>query len=100
MYEEKRLEHDRTASQASAARESHLTVAFMELETALERQAKIAAEMEQRLVGILRNEPEETNKDGQTERTVVPVAARIQESVKRLQRLEAQYSSILRRLEI
>jgi len=72
------------------------------LEATAEAHQKLAAELEQRLTPVLRNEPElaEGRPDDQKDPTVVGLAARIKQTEKILHRLSAQYNSILRRLEI
>lgn len=70
------------------------------LETLIEQHQKIATELEQRLQGLLRNEPEAAGSKAAESPTVVPLASRVNDSVQRLVSLADVYQSILRRLEI
>jgi hypothetical protein len=97
MYDEKQMHSDRVSQ---PQREPQVSTAFNDLEMAIERNFKVGSELEQRLKMALRNEPEEAAKPEPGSRTLVPLADRIMESVRRLQSLEIQYSSILRRLEL
>lgn len=75
--------------------------AFDTLEHSITAQEELCAELQKRLDGVLRNEPE-VAEGGQSDpkRTVVGVASRINSASDRLHRLANTYNSILRRLEL
>ena len=60
----------------------------------------MCGEMEQRLGGVLRNEPEEASGKSEAQMTKVGVAERIDLISNRLHRVGNTWNSILRRLEL
>jgi polyhydroxyalkanoate synthesis regulator phasin len=65
---------------------------FEVLESSIEAQVKLCAEIEQRLSSVLRNEPEATSAP------VVGLASRINRASEQLHQLANNYNSILSRL--
>ena len=84
------------------ARQPQVAEAFDVLEKSIAAHEELAAELEKRLGGVLRTEPEMAEGGSQTEakRTVVGVASRINDSSDRLHRIANTLNSILRRLEL
>lgn len=84
------------------ARQPQILESFEVLEKSIEAQAELCKQLEQRLTSVLRIEPEaaENNAQGGPERTVVPIARRINDASNRLHQIANTYNSILRRLEL
>lgn len=89
------------ATTTSPARQLQVPEAFDVLEKSVAAQEELCTELQKRLDGVLRNEPEMAEA-GQSEpkRTVVGVASRLNNASDRLHRLANAYNSILKRLEL
>jgi hypothetical protein len=85
----------------SPARQPQIPEAFDVLEKSIAAQEEICTELQKRLDGVLRTEPEATESgQGEPKRTVVGIASRLNNASDRLHRLANSYNSILRRLEL
>jgi len=91
-----------TVSSTSPARQAQIPEAFDVLEKSVVAHEELCAEMEKRLNGVLRNEPEaaEGGTTNDPKRTVVGVASRINGTSDRLHSIANRLNSILRRLEL
>ena len=82
-------------------RQPQVAEAFDVLEKSVEALSMNCQQLEQRLDGILRKEPEAAgNAQREVPPTVVGVASRINNSADRIHALNNQLNSILRRLEL
>jgi len=98
MYEESRIAETVNAPK----RAPQVAEALEVLEKTVEAHHELCAQMEQRLAGVLRSEPEAAENASQKEipRTVVGLAQRVNEISNRLHSIGNSYTSILRRLEL
>lgn len=82
-------------------RQAQIPEAFDVLEKSVAAQEELCTQLQKRLDGVLRSEPEAAEA-GQNEpkHTVVGVASRLNSVSDRLHRLAGAYNSILRRLEL
>ena len=103
MYAESRIYEDKneTVNQPEAKRAPQVAEALDVLEKTVEAHRAICAEMEQRLSGVLRNEPEATEAGSSKDnRTVVGLAQRMNDISNQLHTISNSYNSMLRRLEL
>jgi hypothetical protein len=103
MYEEQRMYGESPAypvNSTEPVKQPQVHEAIHGLEAIVEQHLKMAAELEQRLSPVLRNEPVAADKPPQEMSTAVPIAGRIGDSTLRLNRLLDSYRSLLRRLEV
>jgi hypothetical protein len=91
-----------SGTQTQPTRQPQIAEAFDTLEKTVVAHEELCAELQKRLDGVLRNEPEAAESASQNEvkRTVVGLAKRVNDVSDRLHRLSNQYNSILRRLEL
>lgn len=90
------------ATSTSPTRQPQVPEAFDVLEKSIAAQEELCTELQKRLDGVLRTEPEaaEAGSTNEPKRTVVGVASRLNNASERLHRLANAYNSILRRLEL
>jgi hypothetical protein len=82
-------------------RQPQVAEAFDVLEKSLEALVGNCAELEQRLDGVLRHEPEAAGSAGkEATPTVVALAQRLNDNSDKIHRLNNQLGSVLRRLEV